>query len=110
MAAGKMTHRYSVGSLGNAPLTITRISTSCMCTEATLVASSAARGPFGMLGHAPIPAISERLAPGEMAEVDVVFDPAAHEPAGIGRIERNVTMHDGAGEKLELGLMAMVRP
>ena len=72
-----------------------------MCTEATLVTSTGKRGPFGMPGHAPIPAISERLAPGEMAEVDVVFDPAAHGPAGIGRIERNVTVQNGPARRVE---------
>jgi hypothetical protein len=110
MAAGKVVHKYAVSNVGSAPVTITRLSTSCMCTEATLVTASARRGPFGMPGHAPIPTLHERLAPGEMAQVDVVFDPAAHGPAGVGRIDRTVTLQNDAGQPVELAFSAMVTP
>jgi hypothetical protein len=81
-----------------------------MCTTATLVTPSGRRGPFGMPGHTPIPSIRERLAPGEMAQVEVVFDPAAHGPAGVGRIDRTVTLQNDAGAPLELAFTAMVTP
>ncbi|HEX8011595.1 MAG TPA: DUF1573 domain-containing protein [Casimicrobiaceae bacterium] len=110
MAAGKVTRSYTIGNVGKEPLTITQLSTSCMCTEATLITASGRRGPFGMPGHAPIPKISERLAPGELAEVEVVFDPAAHGPAGLGRINRNVTIENDAGAPLQLAFTAMVKP
>jgi hypothetical protein len=110
MAAGKVMRRYTIGNVGRAPLTITRLSTSCMCTEATLVTSSVRRGPFGMPGHMPIPTIRERLAPGELAQVEVVFDPAAHGPAGIGRTDRTVTVENDAGTPLQLNFTATVRP
>jgi uncharacterized protein DUF1573 len=110
MAGGNVTHRYTVSNLSGAPVTITKLFTSCMCTTATLVTSSGKRGPFGMPGHAPIPTIRERLAPGEMAQVDVVFNPAAHGPAGVGKIDRTVTIENDAGTPLELAFTAMVRP
>jgi hypothetical protein len=110
MAAGKVMRRFTIGNVGQAPLTITKLSTSCMCTDATLVTSSVRRGPFGMPGHMPIPSIRERLAPGEMAQVEVVFDPAAHGPAGIGRTDRTVTIENDAGTPLQLNFTAMVRP
>lgn len=110
MKAGKVAHKYAVSNVGQGPITITRLSTSCMCTEATLVTASARRGPFGMEGHAPIPAIRERLGVGEMAQVEVVFDPAAHGPAGVGRIDRTVTLQNDAGQPLQLAFTAMVTP
>jgi hypothetical protein len=110
MAAGDVAHRYTVTNLGQSPITVTKLYTSCMCTTATLVTPSGRRGPFGMPGHTPISAIRERLAPGETALVDVVFDPAAHGPAGVGRIDRTVTLENDAGEPFELAFTATVTP
>ena len=110
MAAGNVRHLYTVSNTGTGPVTITKMFTSCMCTTATLVTSSGRRGPFGMPGHAPIPSIRERLAPGELAQIEVVFDPAAHGPAGVGRIDRSITLENDAGQPFELAFTAMVRP
>jgi len=110
MSGGKVSHRYSIRNSGTAPLTITKIYTSCMCTAATLVTRSRNVGPFGMPGHGSIPTLDERLAPGEAAQVNVVFDPSAHGPAGIGLNERSVTVRNDAGRSLELSFTAMVRP
>lgn len=110
MAAGNVSHRYSIMNTGTNPLTITQILTSCMCTEATLITRSARKGPYGMPGHGYSRSVSERLAPGESAQVDVVFDPAAHGPAGVGNIDRTVTILTDAGSPLELRFNAMVTP
>lgn len=111
MAKGKVSHRYSIWNSGETPLTITKMYTSCMCTTATLMLASAKKiGPFGMPGHGLLTSISERLAPGETAQVDVVFDPAAHGPAGVGPTQRTVTVVNDAGRALELQLSAMVTP
>jgi hypothetical protein len=110
MSAGNVAHRYTISNLGQAPVTITKLFTSCMCTTATLVTPSGRRGPFGMPGHAPIPSIREQLKPGEMAQVEVVFDPNAHGPAGVGRIDRTITLENDAGRPFELAFTAMVRP
>lgn len=110
MAKGKVSHRYSIRNSGPTPLTITKMFTSCMCTTATLITSSAKKGPFGMPGHGWLESISERLAPGEVAQVDVVFDPAAHGPAGVGPTVRTVTVVNDAGLALELRFNATVTP
>jgi len=110
MSGGKVSHSYSIRNSGNAPLTITKIYTSCMCTDATLITRQGEQGPFGMPGHGSIPTLAERLAPGETARVKVVFDPSAHGPAGIGLNERSVTIRNDAGRSLELSFTAMVRP
>ncbi len=111
MTAGKVSTTYRIKNQGAAPLALDKIYTSCMCTEATLVtASGRKQGPFGMPGHGPLKAVSGQLAPGETALLEVVFDPAAHGPSGVGRIERVVTVETKGAAPLELGMVAMVRP
>ena len=110
MAAGKVTHRYRIANGSADPVVIRKIYTSCMCTTATLMKGVQQFGPFGMPGHGPIPAINQTLAPGERAYVEVVFDPAAHGPAGVGPIERVVTLENSARQPFELAFAARVTP
>ena len=112
MAAGKVSTTYRIKNEGAAPLAFDKIYTSCMCTEASLItASGRKQGPFGMPGHAgPLKPVSGQLAPGETALLEVVFDPAAHGPSGVGRIERVITVETRGAAPLELGMVAMVTP
>ena len=110
MAAGNVSHRFWFKNESAASVLIRRIYTSCMCTTATLAKGARIVGRYGMPGHGPLPDVNETLAPGEAAYVDVVFDPAAHGPAGLGRTQRVVTIEPGAGEPLQLGFTAEVRP
>lgn len=110
MAAGSVSHSYGIRNAGAAAFSITSISTSCMCTVATLITQAGKKGPFGMTGHGFTPRLAELLAPGETAQVEVVFDPAAHGPAGIGRTERIVTIGNDGGLPLELRFSALVTP
>jgi hypothetical protein len=111
MGAGKVSTTYRIKNEGAAPLALDKIYTSCMCTEATLItASGRKQGPFGMPGHGPLKAVSGQLAAGETALLEVVFDPAAHGPSGVGRIERVITVEAKGAAPLELGMVAMVRP
>lgn len=110
MALGKVSHVYAVSNVTSSPATLVGVSTSCMCTIATVVTARGRSGPFGMAGHGSVPTIREQLAPGESATIEVVFDPAAHGPAGVGRIDRVVTLETAAGEPLQLSFVAMVKP
>lgn len=110
MAAGKVTHRYPISNAGDAPVTIRKVYTSCMCTTAAVVKNGKATDAYGMPGHAPIPTIDLPLAPSDRAFVEVVFDPAAHGPAGVGPIERAVTVENSAGQPLVLQFAALVTP
>lgn len=110
MAAGKVTRMFKVKNSGDKDLKIAKLYTSCMCTSASLITSEGRRGPFGMPGHSSIPAIDVPLKAGEEAEVEVIFDPAAHGPAGVGRIERTVSLENDAGDPLLLEIKANVTP
>lgn len=110
MAAGKVSHIFKIKNTGTESLTITKIYTSCMCTEATFVKSNIKKGPFGMLGHGFIPGINQTLAVSEEAQIEVVFDPAAHGPAGLGKTERIVYLENTGKNNLELIITANVAP
>lgn len=110
MAAGKAVHTFKIQNLSALPISIEKIYTSCMCTTATLDAEGEKFGPYGMPGHGFIPKINKTLSPGAEALVEVVFDPAAHGPAGVGRIQRSIVIENNGSEPLELGFTAVVTP
>ncbi len=109
MAAGKVSHAFAVRNTGSEPVLVEKLYTSCMCTTASLKTQEGKVGPLGMPGHGFLPSINKVIAPGEEATVEVVFDPAAHGPAGVGRIERVVFL-ENAGAKLQVGFSATVTP
>jgi len=111
MAAGKVSHTFKIKNNGPEPLTITKIYTSCMCTEASFIKGNIRQGAFGMLGMGYIPQINQTLASNEEAQIEAVFDPAAHGPAGLGKMERVVYVENsGKNPKFELFISAYVVP
>jgi hypothetical protein len=110
MAAGKVSHRFWFRNDAAGPVLVKRIYTSCMCTTATLVKAMRIVGTYGMAGHGPMPDVNETFAPAEAAYVDVVFDPAAHGPAGLGHTERVVSIETDSRQRLQLAFVANVRP
>ena len=110
MAAGKVSHLFKIKNTSSETVTIDKMYTSCMCTTATLVAAGKQFGPYGMPGHSAIPTIGQSVSPNEEAIVEVIFDPAAHGPAGVGQIQRVVTIENNAGEPVELQFVAVVTP
>lgn len=110
MADGIVRRTFSVKNAGAEPLPLERLYTSCMCTTALFKQGADEKGPFGMPGHGIVPKLNATLAPGEKAEVEVAFDPAAHGPAGVGRIERAVYLESPASKPLVLEISATVTP
>ena len=110
MAASKVRHTFKIKNTSNEAVTISKMYTSCMCTTAALAIDGKQFGPVGMPGHGAIPKINQAINPNEEASVEVVFDPAAHGPAGVGRIQRTVTLENNAGRPVELQFVAIVTP
>ncbi|MBI4135479.1 DUF1573 domain-containing protein [Candidatus Uhrbacteria bacterium] len=110
MKNGNVKHTFMVKNETEAPVTIAKMYSSCMCTNASLTRAGKTYGPFGMPGHGAIPRINQTLAPGEEAAVEVVFDPNAHGPAGVGFIARVVYLEGPSGDKFELRISANVTP
>ena len=111
MSAGKVKHMFRIENTKNEPLNIGKMYTSCMCTSASLLMDDKTFGPYGMPGHGFFGgAVNQVLNPNQSAEVEVIFDPAAHGPAGVGPIERAVFVESGDGSTIQLNIKAVVTP
>jgi len=111
MKEGVVTTDFLVKNNSQQALALKEIYTSCMCTEATITtATGQKRGPFGMPGHGLVPSPDLTLAPGEEATVTASFDPAAHGPAGVGPVDREIILTTTDGQKLSLGFTGLVTP
>lgn len=110
MAAGKVKHAFKIKNTSKESVAISKVHTSCMCTTATLISGGKQFGPYGMPSHGAIPKINQAVNPEEEAIIEVVFDPAAHGPAGVGRIQRTITIENNAGQPIELMFAAVVTP
>ena len=110
MKQGKVNHSFALANESKQPISIRKITTSCMCTEAFLTHGENRKGPFGMEGHGGVPPVDEIVPVGESVVVETVFDPAAHGPAGVGNIERAVFVEDENGGTAVLTFKALVTP
>jgi hypothetical protein len=109
MSRGIINYTFRIKNTGPETVVVDKIYTSCMCTTATLLKGGRAWGPYGMPGHGVIPKIGEAVTSGEEADVAIAFDPAAHGPAGVGRVMRSIYLETNDG-KLELKFSALVTP
>lgn len=111
MKNGNVNHEFQIANETDDPATIQKVYTSCMCTSAFLSVSAQKKyGPFGMPGHGAIPRINAVVSPKSSATVNVVFDPNAHGPSGVGLMERQVFVEQQNGAKVTLNIRAMVEP
>lgn len=111
MKDGNVKYTYTVQNTGDEPITISKLHTSCACTVASLTVDEKTVGPFGMEGHGgTVSKIDVYIPAGEKGEVEVVYDPAAHGSAGIGKIERSVFLDSSTRARTELTFKAMVTP
>ena len=97
MRNGPVRQELTLRNAATSAVNLTRLTTSCMCTKAELTLDGQTFGPFGMPGHGAVPALRQTLAAGASATLAVTFDPAAHGPAGVGRISRTVTLETDTG-------------
>lgn len=110
MAKGPVSRTFAITNSDSIPATITKLYSSCMCTKGTLSVADKTWGPFGMPGHGAIPSIAAEVAPGQSGKIEVIFDPAAHGPAGVGKIERTVTAELNGQPALQFNFAANVTP
>lgn len=112
MAMGLVNHEFILDNASSAPAKVGSVETSCMCTTAYLRVGENGKevGPFGMAGHSGLKNNANLTVPsGEKLIVRTVFDPAAHGPAGVGPIERQIILEVG-DSPLVLNFKALVKP
>lgn len=112
MKNGNVGKVFNLNNTSGEDIKISSISTSCMCTNAYIVkADGTKKGPFGMPGHGGAATrTSEVVKAGESLNIEVIYDPNAHGPAGVGRIVRSVYVKDEIGNLVELQLQVNVTP
>lgn len=110
MAKGEVSKSFAVKNPTADTVIAKKLYTSCMCTKASLIQGDVRVGPFGMPSHGGIAPISVEISPGAEVAVEAVFDPAAHGPAGVGPISREVFLETNDGGKLTLSFKANVIP
>lgn len=111
MQNGNVSKIFRVANSSDRDIKLESVTTSCMCTNAYILNSNGNRkGPYGMPGHGMVPKVNEIIKAGETREIEVVYDPNAHGPAGVGRIDRFIWLVDETGNKLELEIKANVTP
>ncbi len=110
MANGKVDHMFQITNPTGGDITINNLQTSCMCTTAYIVDGSSKEGPFGMPGMGGATAANDVIPAHGTQSIDVVFDPAAHGPAGVGNIDRFIYATEENGGTLQLEIKAVVTP
>ncbi|MBI5457844.1 DUF1573 domain-containing protein [Candidatus Kaiserbacteria bacterium] len=112
MKNGNVTKEFAVTNPTAEAITLEAVFTSCMCTTAFIVGpDGGVKGPFGMPGHGgPVPPANELVKAGESRIIRVVYDPNAHGPAGVGQVDRFITLADSSNGTLELEIKANVTP
>lgn len=104
---GDVTAEFTVKNSGTGPLSLSGVSTSCMCTTAQVTIGDQKSPFFGM--HQKSSWIG-KIPAGGQATLKVVFDPAFHGPSGVGPMERQIVMTttDPQNPKLEFNLKGNV--
>lgn len=110
MKDGKVTKSFKVNNSSGNDIDLSTVYTSCMCTSAKLILDGAEYGPFGMQGHGAMKMLNRIFATGAEGELLVTFDPNAHGPAGVGLIERTVSLQSNKGDIASVNIKANVVP
>ncbi|MDP2655329.1 MAG: DUF1573 domain-containing protein [bacterium] len=111
MKNGNVTKEFKVENTTGQDINVSTVLTSCMCTSAFIVLPDGnIKGPFKMPGMGYVPPANEIIKAGESRVIRVVYDPNAHGPAGVGRINRFVTLTDDSGGTVQLEIEALVTP
>ncbi|MBI2592716.1 MAG: DUF1573 domain-containing protein [Candidatus Colwellbacteria bacterium] len=114
MRKGLVDYNYAVKNISSETLRVGEATTSCMCTTAFLSLEGGREvGPFGMPGHGDSglwKTANLKIEPNQVLNVRAVFDPAAHGPAGVGFIEREIYLDFGGSEPVVLSFKVNVTP
>lgn len=89
MKGGYAVKTFAIKNIGTDTLKFYNIKTSCHCTKARMTIDGKDSPDFGMSDTSDW--VGE-LAPGKIAKLTAIFDPAFHGPQGVGPINRFVSV------------------
>ncbi len=110
MVNGKVSHMFKIANPTATDILVEDLTTSCMCTAAYFTDGTVKKGPFGMPGMGYVPKANMLIKAGEAKDIEVVYDPNAHGPAGVGTIDRLVYLTSASAGTLQLEIKAVVTP
>lgn len=111
MKDGNVTKEFIVTNPTDKDIFVPTVVTSCMCTKAFIVRpDGTTKGPYGMPSMGYVWPSDETVKAGASMVIRVVYDPNAHGPAGVGFIDRFVTVTDEFKNELKLEIKATVTP
>ncbi len=91
MKDGIVTREYEIKNNSKNVLRVKNIVTSCMCTRAQVISGDKRTRLYSMeMQGAKNPNVDFDIPAESTAKLVVKFDPAAHGPAGVGKIDRTV--------------------
>ena len=105
---GNVEKEFEIKNDGSEKLILTNVTTSCMCTTAQLSLGDQVSPVFGMHTKSDY---KLEIPSGEVATLNVIFDPAFHGPSGVGPINRQIQVatNDSENQVLNFILTAVVR-
>lgn len=109
MKNGKVSKVFKVTNLTENDINLKTIATSCMCTVAYIINGDSKEGPFGMEGMGNNKT-DDVIKVGDSRDIEVIFDPNAHGPAGVGSIDRIIVLTDTSGNEINLRVKGVVTP
>jgi hypothetical protein len=97
---GIISKEYQIKNTTGSSMKLRKIVTSCMCTKARVKFENKTTKLYAMeMNGDKNPIIDYDFPAGSTATVEFNFDPAAHGPAGIGPVERVITLYFDTGYK-----------
>lgn len=97
---GIVSKTFEVKNTTDKTIKLRKITTSCMCTTASVKIGDTETKSFGMEMNGDLnPLIDYDLPSGATAVVTFKFDPVAHGPQGIGKFDRVIGLFFDAGLK-----------
>lgn len=110
MKDGLVSHAFSITNPTGVDIEIKTLTTSCMCTKAYIEDVKGEKGPFGMPAMGYVPDANLVIKAGQSQDIKVVYDPNAHGPAGVGKIDRFIYLKEADGKTVTLEIKAIVTP
>ena len=112
MKNGNVSKVFKVSNSTTQDIKVPSLTTSCMCTTAYIIKADGSRSrPYGMPGHGgAVPKANAIVEAGGSLDIEVVYDPNAHGPAGVGLIERAVFLEDESNNVIEFKFKVNVTP
>ena len=107
MSKGNVTKTFAIKNNGTDLLKLFNVKTSCHCTKAKVTVGTNESPLFGMDS---LSSWTGEVIPGKEAKLSVIFDPAYHGPAGVGPINRYVSVetNDRVNSKLTFSVTGTV--